>query len=234
MTKQGDNHLIETIKSVFVPIHKVGYPFIAGSVVMTLGLSLLSEGLGAIMLVITVWCVYFFRDPDRVVPDRAGVVVSPADGLVQTIIECQPPAELDLGEGNMRRISIFLNVFDVHVNRMPAAGKVEKLHYIPGLFLNASLDKASEDNERQLITLATPEGPRIGVVQIAGLVARRIVCYAELGQEYKRGERFGIIRFGSRTDVYLPLDTEILVSEGQRAIGGETVLAQFVVHEHKV
>lgn len=233
MTKQGDNHLIETIKSVFVPIHPAGHVFIAIAVVFTLIGFLVEDWLGFICLVITVWMVYFFRDPDRVVPERAGVIVSPADGLIQTITEVAAPEELGLPDELYTRISIFLNVFDVHVNRIPAAGTVEKLHYIPGLYLNASLDKASEDNERQLMTLATNDGPKIGVVQIAGLVARRIICQAVEGQEYKRGERFGIIRFGSRTDLYLPLDTEVLVYEGQRAIGGETVLAQFTVNEHK-
>src|SRR5690606_24194032 len=139
--------------------------------------------------------------------------------------------QCELGNGKFTRISIFLNIFDVHVNRMPVAGKVVKLHYIPGLFLNASLDKASEDNERQLLTIASHDGPKIGLVQIAGLIARRIVCDAEEGEEFKRGERFGIIRFGSRVDIYLPEGCDILVLEGQRAIGGETVLAQFTVNE---
>lgn len=233
MTKQGDNHLLETIKSVFVPIHKAGHVFIAAFAIATLVGFLIDESIGFILLVLTVWCVYFFRDPDRVVPTRAGLIVSPADGVVQSITDGEAPAELGLGEGNFKRISVFLNVFDVHVNRVPAAGVVEKLHYVPGLFLNAALDKASEDNERQLMTIATHDGPKIGVVQIAGFVARRILCDAAEGQEYARGERFGIIRFGSRVDVYLPEDTEILVDVGQRAIGGETVFAQFTVAEHR-
>ena len=233
MSKQGDNHLIETIKSIFVPIHKAGYPFIAGFAIAMLVGYLIADFLGCLLFILTLWCIYFFRDPERVVPDRAGLIVSPGDGLVQKIVDnVDVPAELELGDGHFKRISIFLNVFDVHVNRMPAAGTVEKLHYIPGLFLNANLDKASEDNERQLITLATHDGPKIGVVQIAGLVARRILCDAEQGQEYKRGERFGLIRFGSRVDVYLPEDTQILVSEGQKSVGGETVLAEFTVNEH--
>lgn len=232
MTKQGDNHLIETIKAVCVPIHKAGHVFIAISAFITLLFFLVADFLGFAGLVVTCWVIYFFRDPERVVPQRAGLIVSPGDGVVQRITPSDAPAELELGEGNFTRISIFLNVFDVHVNRMPAAGRVQKMHYIPGLYLNASLDKASEDNERQLLTIATNDGPSIGVVQIAGLVARRIICDAEQGREYKRGERFGLIRFGSRVDVYLPEDVEILVSEGQRAVGGETVLAQFTVAEH--
>ena len=231
MTEKGDNHLIETIKSVMVPIHPAGYPFIAIFVVVTLFLSFASDFLGFTGVVLTFWCVYFFRNPDRVVPDRPGLIVSPADGMVQKITDTEPPAELELGEGEFIRISIFMNVFNVHVNRMPTAGKVSKLHYIPGLFLNTSLDKASEDNERQLITLDTKDGPRIGVVQVAGLLARRILCQAEEAQEVKRGERFGLIRFGSRLDVYLPKNVEVLATEGQCAVAGETVLAQFTVNE---
>jgi phosphatidylserine decarboxylase len=228
-----DNHLLETIKAVLVPIHRAGYPFIAGFAIVSLLLSLIWEGFGFVGLVLTLWCVYFFRDPERFVPTRAGLVVSPGDGVVQMIVDVVPPEALGLGNEIHTRISIFLNVFDVHVNRIPAAGKVSKLTYIPGLFLNASLDKASEDNERQLVTIDTYDGAKIGVVQIAGLVARRILCDLKDGQEVKRGERFGLIRFGSRVDVYLPKDTEILALVGQRAVGGETVLAQFTINEHK-
>lgn len=228
-----DNHLLETIKAVLVPIHRAGYPFIASFALVSLFLSLLWPFLGFMGLVLTLWCIYFFRDPERMVPTRPGLVVSPGDGVIQQIVEVVPPAELDLGSELHTRISIFLNVFDVHVNRIPAAGKIHKLHYIPGLFVNASLDKASSDNERQLVTIDTHDGVRIGVVQIAGLVARRIICDLHEGQEVKRGERFGLIRFGSRVDVYLPKEVEILALEDQRAIGGETVLAQFTVNEHK-
>lgn len=224
-----DNHLLETIKACIVPIHRAGYPFIAAFAFASLLLSLLWVGFGLIGLVITLWCIYFFRDPERFVPTRAGLVVSPGDGVVQMITELVPPAELQLGDTPHTRISIFLNVFDVHVNRVPAAGKISAMHYIPGLFLNASLDKASVDNERQMVTIDTHDGAKIGVVQIAGLVARRIICDLKEGQEVKRGERFGLIRFGSRVDVYVPLSTEILVMVGQRAVGGETVLGQFKV-----
>lgn len=226
--EKHDNHLLETIKSVMVPIHKEGYLFIAIFVAGTLILAQFGEFAGAVGVVLTLWCIYFFRDPERTIPARPGLIVSPGDGVVQRIVDAIPPRELKMSDDTHIRISIFLNVFDVHVNRMPTAGKVAHAHYIPGLFLNASLDKASEDNERQLITLETHDGPTIGVVQIAGLVARRIVCDAKEGMEYKRGERFGIIRFGSRVDVYLPQTVEILVSEGQRSVGGETVLAQFI------
>lgn len=228
-----DNHLVETIKAVLVPIHRAGYPFIAGFAFVSLLLSLLWSGFAFIGIVLTLWCIYFFRDPERFIPIRPGLVVSPGDGIVQNIVEVVPPEALGLGDTPHTRISIFLNVFDVHVNRIPAAGTVSKLHYIPGLFLNASLDKASEDNERQLVTIDTHDGVKIGVVQIAGLVARRIICELTDGQEVKRGERFGLIRFGSRVDVFLPLETEILALVGQRAVGGETVLAQFTVNEHK-
>lgn len=221
----ADNHLLETIKSVITPIHKAGWPFIAIFAVVTLLLSQAWDGFFWLGLIATGWCAYFFRDPDRVTPIREGLIVSPADGVVQRIARVTPPAELQLGSDERVRISIFLNVFDVHVNRVPHEGAVTRLHYIPGKFFNASLDKASEENERQLARITMPDGTLIGVVMIAGLVARRILCELKEGQSVKTGERFGLIRFGSRVDVYLPLDANPLVIEGQRAIGGETVLA---------
>jgi phosphatidylserine decarboxylase len=181
--------------------------------------------MGWIGLIATAWCAYFFRDPDRVTPIREGLIVSPADGVVQKIVKRAPPPELDLGAGERVRISVFLNVFDVHVNRVPIEGSIDKLHYHAGKFLNAALDKASEDNERQSVKITTPDGLTVGVVQIAGLVARRILCDLKEGQSVKTGERFGMIRFGSRVDVYLPPDVAPLVIEGQRAVGGETVFA---------
>lgn len=220
-----DNHLLETIKSVMTPIHREGWKFIAIFAVAALLLSLIWSPLGCVGLIATAWCVYFFRDPDRVTPIREGLIVSPADGVVQKIVKCAPPAELDLGLGERIRISIFLNVFDVHVNRIPIEGSVTKLFYHPGKFLNAALDKASEDNERQLIKITTPDSLTVGVVQIAGIVARRILCDLKEDQSVKTGERFGIIRFGSRVDVYLPPDATPLVIVGQRAVGGETILA---------
>jgi phosphatidylserine decarboxylase len=223
--KPQDNHLLESIKSVFVPIHPAGWMFIAIFAVVALILALLSSFLGWLGLIATVWCVYFFRNPYRVTPMREGLVVSPGDGVIQSITKVVPPAELELGGAERTRISIFLSVFDVHVNRIPITGSISKMHYHAGLFLNASLDKASEDNERQLIKITTPDDTAIGVVQIAGLVARRILCDLIEEQPVKTGEVFGIIRFGSRVDVYLPPDVSSLVIVGQRAVGGETVLA---------
>lgn len=223
--KPEDNHLLQTIKSVFVPIHPAGWMFIAIFAIVSLGLSMLWSGFGCIGMIATAWCVYFFRDPPRITPIREGLIVSPADGVVQKICKCVPPAELELGDKERIRISIFLNVFNVHVNRIPIEGSITKLHYQHGKFLNASLDKASEENERQSIKITTPDDLEVGVVQIAGLVARRILCDLKAGQSVKTGEKFGIIRFGSRTDVYLPPDVVPLVIEGQISIGGETVLA---------
>lgn len=223
--KPEDNHLLETIKSIFVPIHPAGWMFVAIFAFISLILSLISSFFIWIGIIATTWCVYFFRNPQRVTPIREGLIVSPADGLVQSISKVVPPAELELGDGERTRISIFLNVFDVHVNRIPIAGSISKIHYKAGKFFNASLDKASEENEQNLIKITTPDNNTIGLVQIAGLVARRILCDIEEGQSVKTGETFGIIRFGSRTDIYLPPEATTLVMVGQRAIGGETVLA---------
>ncbi|MCD6034444.1 MAG: phosphatidylserine decarboxylase [Rickettsiales bacterium] len=216
---------MELLKSILHPIHKEGYVFVVVFAIVSLFLGAFSEPLGWIGAIATAWCVYFFRNPDRVTPDDEGLVISPADGLVQKITKAQPPKELGMGEGELTRISIFLNVFNVHVNRVPVKGKITALHYFPGKFLNASLDKASVDNERQSVLITTEDGKQVACVQIAGLIARRIVCDLEENQEVKTGERFGIIRFGSRTDVYLPNGVNALVVEGQLAIGGETILA---------
>jgi phosphatidylserine decarboxylase len=220
--------LADTIKSTLVPIHPEGFRFIA----IFGGIALLLFWLGVPILgwagiVLTLWCAYFFRDPARVTPQRDGLVISPADGRVSLIVDVVPPPELDLPRESMTRISVFMNVFDVHVNRAPLAGRVTRLTYVPGLFLNADLDKASEDNERQALTIETRTGKRIGVVQIAGLIARRIVKFVDENAELSAGQRFGLIRFGSRVDVYLPKGTAPLVIVGQRAIAGETVLADF-------
>lgn len=220
-----DNHLLETIKSVIVPVHPAGWMFIAIFAVVSLIAAMIWSALGWIGLIATAWCVYFFRNPDRITPLREGLIVSPADGVVQKITKCVPPTELDLGVVERTRVSIFLNVFDVHVNRTPIEGSISKLHYHAGKFFNAALDKASTENERQSIKITTPDGLTLGVVQIAGLVARRILCDLKEGQSVKTGERFGLIRFGSRVDVYLPPDVTPLVIEGQRAVGGETVIA---------
>jgi len=214
-----------SVKTLLVPIHRAGWPFIALFALGTVGLGLASDGLGALGVVLTVWCVYFFRDPDRVTPVREGLVISPADGIVQKIDKAPPPKELEMGDEPRSRIAVFMNVFDVHVNRAPISGAISKLSYQPGKFLNASLDKASEFNERQNLRLTMKDGRDIAFVQIAGLVARRILCDVHEGQEIRTGERFGMIRFGSRVDVYLPDGVEPLVAVGQRAFAGETVLA---------
>lgn len=220
-----DNHLLETIKGFLVPIHPAGWMFVAIFAVASCAMGMVSTTLGWLGLIATAWCAYFFRNPQRVTPLRVGLIVSPADGVVQTITKVIPPLELDLGATERTRISIFLDVFNVHVNRIPIEGAISKLHYHHGKFLNAKLDKASEDNERQSIKITTPDDLTIGLVQIAGLVARRIVCNLKESQSVKTGETFGIIRFGSRVDVYLPPDISPLVIVGQTAIGGETVLA---------
>lgn len=178
------------------------------------------------LMALTLWSVYFFRDPPRGVPQEDGLLIAPADGLVQMVVEAVPPAELGLGDRPLIRVSIFLSVFDVHINRAPCAGTVETMAYRSGKFLNAAAEKASEDNERMAIAFRRADGRLIGCVQIAGWVARRIVCYVKPGQSMATGERFGHIRFGSRTDLYLPRGARLLVAAGQRMIGGETVMAE--------
>lgn len=216
--------IIESIRSQFVPINREGYPFIGALALASLVLFWLWSPLGWIGFALTVWCIYFFRDPPRVTPIADGLVVSPADGRVSRVTYAVPPAGLELGARPLPRVSIFMSVFDCHVNRSPASGRIERILYTAGKFINADLDKASEDNERNALVIATPNG-RIGVVQIAGLIARRIVCWVETGRTIGAGERFGMIRFGSRLDVYLPEGTKPLVAEGQTAHAGETVIA---------
>ena len=213
------------LSSVLVPIAPEGRIFVAIGVVVALGLLWLGPWTGALGIALALWVAYFFRDPPRTVPTRSGLVVSPADGVVSMITEAVPPAELGLGADALTRISVFLNVFDVHINRAPVAGTIERIAYHPGKFLNASLDKASVDNERNSLSLLLADGRRIGVVQIAGLIARRIICRVREGQSLRTGERFGLIRFGSRTDLFLPKGVSPLVAVGQRMIGGETVMA---------
>ena len=208
-------------------IHREGWPFIATAALFNLLLFLVAPLLGWLFLVVTVWVVAFFRDPDRVTPAAPGLVICPADGRVLPIVNVSPPPELHLPEGGYTRLSIFMNVFNVHVNRIPCNGTVTTLAYRPGKFFNASFDKASAENERMGIRLRTEGGQDIGVVQIAGLVARRIVCNVREGQSVCRGDRFGIIRFGSRVDVYLPDGVQVLASAGQIVKAGETVLAEF-------
>lgn len=219
------NNLLELIKSSIPPIHKEGHLIIFIFASVTLVLISISQTLGWIGVILSCWCVYFFRDPARLVPEVEGLLVSPADGLVQKIEKATPPAELGLEQVETTRISIFLNVFNVHVNRVPVAGEIIKVAYHPGKFLSANLDKASDENERNSIIVKTKEGKEITIVQIAGLVARRIVSYAKEGQNVVTGERYGIIRFGSRVDIYLPDGVMPLVVEGQTALGGETIIA---------
>ena len=229
------NDLLMTIKqTMYTPTHKAGWPFILGFAIVSILLSLAWEGFAIIGLILTLWCVYFFRDPVRAVPMREGLVVAPGDGRITQIVEaCQLPLELRDADspteidadGDYTRISIFLSVFDVHVTRSPASGLVKKVVYKPGIFLNAGNDRASMENERCAALIAMPNGKDLGCVQIAGLVARRILCDLAEGQEIRKGERYGIIRFGSRLDIYLPEGVAPLVSVGQRTIGGETVLA---------
>ena len=213
------------LRQVLAPIHADGWRFVAIAMVIAIVLFFVWAPLGWLGLLGAAWCAYFFRDPWRVTPLREGLVVAPADGLVVSVAPAAAPAELEMGDALMTRIGIFLNVLDVHVNRMPMSGRVVKLAYHAGKFFNASLDKASSENERMAIRLATPEGTDIAVVQIAGLIARRIVCTAAVGQEVVAGQRFGLIRFGSRTDLYIPLGWACLVIPGQRVNGGETVVA---------
>ncbi len=213
------------LSTVIKPVHREGYPFIGVFAAVTLVLFLIWQPLGWIGLVLTIWCYYFFRDPDRFTPQRPGLVISPADGVVSLIEPAVPPVELGMGATPLTRVSVFMNVFNCHVNRIPVAGTITAVSYRPGKFLNASLDKASDDNERNSVAVQMADGRHIAVVQIAGLVARRIVCDVKPGKALDTGERFGMIRFGSRLDVYLPEGVAPLVSLGQTMVAGETVLA---------
>ena len=207
-------------------IRREGWPFIAIAALVTLALFGVMQGFGWIGLIVTGWCVLFFRDPDRVTPVEDDLVISPADGMVQSITEAPPPPELEMGPTPLRRVSIFMNVFDVHVNRMPVDASVDRIAYRPGAFFNASFDKASDQNERRSLRLKMADGKELAVVQIAGLMARRILCWTGESQTLRAGERFGMIRFGSRVDVYLPPGTRVLAVPGQRSVGGETVIAE--------
>jgi phosphatidylserine decarboxylase len=216
--------VLASIRSQLAPIHREGLPFVGVFGVASLLLFWLWSPLGWLAAIGTVWCAYFFRDPERVTPVRDGIVVAPADGRVSRIVNAVPAQELGLGERPLPRVSIFMSVLDCHVNRSPVTGQIERIVYRPGAFVNADLDKASEDNERNSFLIATDHG-RIGVVQIAGLIARRIVCFVRQGASVGVGERIGLIRFGSRVDIYLPEGVRPLVAEGQTAIAGETVIA---------
>jgi phosphatidylserine decarboxylase len=222
--------IVRSVTSSLVPVHREGWPFLAGFAVLALLLFWLHWSLPAwIVVVLTLWCAYFFRDPERVTPLREGLVISPADGRISAIESVIPPPELDLPRQPTTRISVFMNVFDVHVNRSPVDARISRIAYIPGAFINAELDKASLDNERQALTLELGDGSQLGVVQIAGLVARRIVKFVDEGDRLVAGQRFGLIRFGSRLDVYVPQSCAVLAAIGQRAIAGETVLADLTL-----
>ena len=222
--------VLASIRSQLAPVHREGLPFIGVFAVVSLLAFWLWSPLGWLGALVTLWCVYFFRDPVRVTPVRDGIVVAPADGWVSRIVNTLAPKELELGERPLPRVSIFMSVFDCHVNRSPLTGKIERMAYHHGVFLNADLDKASEDNERNCLVIASDRA-RIGVVQIAGLIARRIVCFVREGASVGAGERIGMIRFGSRVDVYLPEGVRPLIAEGQTAVAGETVIADLAARD---
>ncbi|WP_417208543.1 phosphatidylserine decarboxylase [Antarctobacter sp.] len=213
------------------PMHPEGRRFVAIFAAIAAALFLVSSILGWVGVGLTVWCYYFFRDPKRVTPIRDGLIVSPADGIVSLIEKAVPPPELGMSDQALTRVSVFMSVFNCHVNRAPAGGKISAIAYRPGKFFNASLDKASADNERNSLCIDMADGRQIAVVQIAGLVARRIVCFSAVGDVLKTGERFGLIRFGSRLDVYLPEGVQPLVSLGQTMVAGETVVADLTSDE---
>ncbi len=223
--------LPSTILSFFVPVHRDGWKFLGIAAAAALVFLLLWPPLGWLLVIVAVYIAYFFRDPDRVTPLREGLVVSPADGIVSAIERVRPPPELGFGIEERQRISVFLSVFDVHINRAPVAGRISRSVYVPGAFLNAALDKASADNERRILVITTASGTEIGVAQIAGLIARRIVTVKDEGDTVATGERIGLIRFGSRVDIYLPPGRTALVAVGQTAIAGETVLADLASTE---
>ncbi len=228
----SDNHsLFDTLTTTLAPVHRDGHKFIAIAAGLALVFLYIWPPLGWPLVIVALFIAYFFRDPTRVSPLREGLVVSPADGRVQLIETVTPPAEMGLGADPRLRISIFLSVLDVHINRAPVAGRIKRSIYVPGAFLNAAVDKASEENERRAIIIERTDGTEFGVVQIAGLIARRIVTFKGEGASLGVGERFGLIRFGSRVDVYLPPGRTCLVSVGQTAIGGETVLADLASSE---
>lgn len=207
------------------PVHREGWVYVLIFLLAALLLWQIYWLLGLLGLIATAWCGYFFRDPERVIPPRADAIVSPADGKVTAIEEVTPPAEMGLGTRKHKKISVFLNIFDVHINRVPCQGDIIGRYYVPGQFLNAELDKTSQLNERMNVIIRRPDNTKIGVVQIAGLLAKRIVCWKKEGEKVSRGERFGLIRFGSRVDTYLPMDADIRIGLGQHVYGGETILA---------
>ena len=225
-TRQPLAHLAKLVRETVPPMHPAGRPFVLGSAAATLLLRRLWRPAGLLGALATAFCAWFFREPKRTTPSRRDLAVAPADGLVSEITTATPPAELELGDRPLTRVSTFLSVFDVHVQRAPINGKVVRSAYRPGKFLSADLDKASEDNERNSLLLRADDGAEVVVVQIAGLVARRIVCHVEPGDQVSAGATYGLIRFGSRVDLYLPPGSRPLVEPGQRTLGGETPIAE--------
>ena len=223
-------HAVRLARGMLPPMHPAGRPFVVGAAVVSLLLPRPARRLGLLLTTAIAW---FFREPHRVTPTRTGIVTSAADGTVSQVVTAAPPAELGLGPGELTRVSVFLSVFDVHVQRAPVTGEVRRVAYRPGAFLSADLDKASEDNERNSLLLRTVDGHEVVVTQIAGLVARRIVCQVAEGDKVSAGATYGLIRFGSRVDVFLPPGSRVLVEPGQRTIGGETVLAELPDRPHK-
>ncbi|MCB1509905.1 MAG: phosphatidylserine decarboxylase [Hyphomicrobiaceae bacterium] len=217
--------ILESVADLFVPIHREGHVYLGIGLAATVILFLIWSPLGWIAALITAWLAYFFRDPDRVTPLRDGLVIAPADGRVASVERVPAPPELALEGGERVRVSIFLSVFDVHVNRAPVAGRIIRSVYVPGAFLSARNEKASEDNERRAVVISTPSGAEIAVLQIAGMITRRIITFVDEGDSIGVGQRFGMIRFGSRVDVYLPPGRHAQVSVGQRMFAGETVIA---------
>ena len=219
---------MRALTSLLFPIHPDGYKFIGVFAALTLLLYFISDFLGNAGLVLTLWCAWFFRDPARTTPQRSGLVISPADGVVNMITDAVPPPELGLGLEMRPRVSVFMNVFNVHSNRIPIGGEIKSVDYFPGLFVNADLDKASTQNERNAIVIHTESGATVTAVQVAGLIARRILCYVKPSETVEKGQRYGFIRFGSRVDVYLPTDSVPKVAIGDKVSASSTVLAELV------
>jgi len=211
---------------IFPPLHREGYRMLAIAVIITMLLILINKILGVIGFVLTVWVYYFFRDPERYPINDDSFLVSPADGVISLIVNVRGPKELNMENEEFQRVSVFMNVFNCHVNRVPLSGKIDEIFYKPGKFIDASLDKASEDNERNLIKYSNNSGKTFAIVQIAGLVARRIVCEVKEGQNLNQGDRIGIIRFGSRVDLYFDNDYKLLAKQGQTVVAGESLLAK--------
>ena len=227
----GRYGLLDSVADVFVPIHRDGHKFLGIGLGLSVLFFLIWSPVGWVFAILTAWIAYFFRDPDRITPLREGLVIAPSDGRIATIGRVVPPPELGLTGGERFRISIFLSLFDMHINRAPVAGRVTRSVYVPGAFLRASNEKASDDNERRALVIETPGGAEVAVLQIAGMISRRIVTFAGEGDTVGVGQRFGLIRFGSRVDVYLPQGQSPLVAVGQRMVAGETVIADLASDE---